>query len=421
MAAGNENSSASDNGTSNQTQAELDAYVKRVIGGSVPLHPSINFDELPKPRFTSTKVLKGLLLTRLLFATSQVDRPLLEDENIAIAQSTATFLRTSEIGPAIGSAAGAYQWFATMKDFKFPLVSTTGKRSFDPNRFAFLEGPRARLCWHSLRLSFYLSLGASIGYVFFGSYATATTVTRDRRDPRLKEIVEAENNAMKLAKERRESRGLPGQADAPMEVPKTRRPGDVFRMYIAGVRAAESGMSDQGRRELSNFEDLAQNENDEVAYEGGNTWIEGSQNRPSSGTTLPTAGISRVNKQESASQSDNFSDSFDGASPTAGNEPVTGGSAWDRLRQQAGSREPLNASKRSPLTHKPRENVWQKNRGATAEQPEQESSYDSFSFSKSEEERQLAKEEAQREFDERVERERRGGDFNEEKENRRWR
>ena len=45
------------------------------------------------------------------------------------------------------------------------------------------------------------------------------------------------------------------------------------------------------------------------------------------------------------------------------------------------------------------------------EQHEGSSSEDSFSFSSSDEEKGYAKAEAQREFDERVEKERRGGDF----------
>jgi hypothetical protein len=45
------------------------------------------------------------------------------------------------------------------------------------------------------------------------------------------------------------------------------------------------------------------------------------------------------------------------------------------------------------------------------EQREGATTGDSFAFSKTEEERTYAKEEAQKEFDARVERERRGGDF----------
>ena len=41
-----------------------------------------------------------------------------------------------------------------------------------------------------------------------------------------------------------------------------------------------------------------------------------------------------------------------------------------------------------------------------------------YSFSSADSDRQLAKDEAQKKFDEQVERERQGGDFN--KENRRW-
>lgn len=71
-------------------------------------------------------------------------------------------------------------------------------------------------------------------------------------------------------------------------------------------------------------------------------------------------------------------------------KPVQSGSAWERLRQQATSGKPVQPARRDTS-----------------------SSGDSFSFSSTDEDRQLAKAEAQKDFDSRIERERSGEEFEE--------
>lgn len=87
----------------------------------------------------------------------------------------------------------------------------------------------------------------------------------------------------------------------------------------------------------------------------------------------------------------------------------TGGSAWDRIRKQggipsAGSRGSNWPSGRGPPPTSTAPNAWSKSQRASGPG-------DGYTFSSAEEERQLAKSDAQKEFDDRVERERRGGDF----------
>lgn len=110
-----------------------------------------------------------------------------------------------------------------------------------------------------------------------------------------------------------------------------------------------------------------------------------------------------------ARQPKNFGDDFDDASPTGGSGAgdAGGGSVWERIRQQSASG---SSSVSEPSTRG-------RGRGVRSEQHEGSTSGDSFSFSSSEEERNYAKDEAQKEFDERVEKERRGGDFSD---GRRW-
>jgi hypothetical protein len=101
---------------------------------------------------------------------------------------------------------------------------------------------------------------------------------------------------------------------------------------------------------------------------------------------------------------------FDDASPTGGQgvaaetPPAAQGSAWERLRR--GEKPESSSSTGS------NQSAWQRAQNETQKEQRQGlTTGDSFAFSKSEEERSYAKEEAQKEFDSRVERERRGGEF----------
>lgn len=97
----------------------------------------------------------------------------------------------------------------------------------------------------------------------------------------------------------------------------------------------------------------------------------------------------------------NNNSSGDDASPQAAPAPRSSGSAWDRIRAESANSK---SSPRQSPTNTPQ---------VRNEQQEGSTLGDSFSFSSSDEERQLAKIEAQKEFDARVERERQGGDFSE--------
>ena len=117
-------------------------------------------------------------------------------------------------------------------------------------------------------------------------------------------------------------------------------------------------------------------------------------------------------------EAQSFDDSFDEASTTVrrGMEDTVavGESAWDRIRRQAsgqpagnrGSNWPAGQEQQAP---RPGQRAWR--RDSQRHPRERPETGDSISYSKSEEERQLARAEAQKEFDDRVEQERRSGDF----------
>jgi hypothetical protein len=108
---------------------------------------------------------------------------------------------------------------------------------------------------------------------------------------------------------------------------------------------------------------------------------------------------------------------FDHASPSQQppppDDPAPSESTWDRVRRLANekSQNPSPASSQDSWGRPPTGQRG-RNDGSSASE-----AGDSFAFSTADEERQLAKSEAQREFDARIERERHGGDFDEKK---RW-
>lgn len=128
-------------------------------------------------------------------------------------------------------------------------------------------------------------------------------------------------------------------------------------------------------------------------------------NQNPAGNRAATFQMEKVERQPK-----DFASDFDDASPTGGGGGMdgrdgSGGSVWERIRQQSAS-EPSGSN-------------MGRGRGMRGMQQEGSNPSDSFALPSSDEERSYAKDEAQREFDERVEKERRGGDFTSGRE-RRW-
>lgn len=129
-----------------------------------------------------------------------------------------------------------------------------------------------------------------------------------------------------------------------------------------------------------------------------------SPNSWSEAQTRGTRGGFRKPETQSESSRDIF---FDDASPTAGNDPDMGTSqpytrqtggpgAWDRLRRGGGSPSSSPSPRQAPMDRS----------YPGRESQDFETKSDSFSFSASEEEKRLAKDQAQAEFDAMLERER---------------
>ena len=325
-------------------------------------------------------------------AQNTLKRPPTQEEAAALTFWSTKFLVVYSYGAPLGLAGGLYRAWDLRNTFRFPFykpnLETFNPQVFPP-KLGLLTGNRAVLGWHVLRGIVYGYVGKGLGQIFFGGYALSVSEVGIRTDPRLKEYWEKENEKLRgvkdeLWKQRTEARGrLPGHSP--------RRPGQQTQPQQQHVDDASPaggmyGDGDQSAGYGSSTSSVGM-EDDQLREEEGRRkpWTRRPQVQP-----IPRA-------QELVEQPFDY---FDDASPTAGQGMVDDRaqskgqrSAWDRIRR---------GEKVGPT-------------GAAAKkQPKERREYgtaDSFTFSKTDEERSYAKDEAQKDFDARVERERSGKDF----------
>lgn len=164
------------------------------------------------------------------------------------------------------------------------------------------------------------------------------------------------------------------------------------RFGAPGTTASRSGV---GQDRQGHLQDQTRVADDAMAkFEDTNDWYNQMKPSPQSRAATETSGADPWQSFNSEPST------YDDASPTAPiqneNKP---GSAWDRIRQRG-------ATKANDLSS---------GNGAFSETAGQ-----SFSFSAEDQDQQLAKNEAQAEFDARIERERQGKDFSNESGGRQW-
>ena len=359
---------------------------------------SIDPSSLPKP-FPILGPLFGFgnaryqrLLTRQIQQVMEVlKRPPTYEETQALAFLVAKENRVISYGVPLGLGAGLWRAYSTRKTWKFPLYKVDD--SFNPSSVKIpggreiLKGQAARTFWQLARTSLYGSNGVILGFLLAAPYAASIAAVGTMNDPRLKDYV---NATVQRVKEEGARRTVQGR----------HKTGDETRAPTAG-NDTWNRQRTSSRREDTNFDDASPSAGQSMENYQYSSYSE----QPSKGTypgnsNSQDSGRSRTVRQpttESDSSSGFFDD--DDASPTSSkpSQPSSmgGGSAWDRLRRNASDPRPATyGGKQSPRR-----------------QGEESSGGDSYSFSGAEEDKQLAKDEAQKDFDARLERERRGGDF----------
>ncbi|KAG4418254.1 hypothetical protein IFR04_008612 [Cadophora malorum] len=329
-------------------------------------------------------------LTKKIAHSSQVlQRPLSQEEVDAFAFWTAKQVSILSYGVPFGVGGGLWRCWSTANEFRMPFyrpnLETFNPQAFPP-RMAVLKGNNAIMAWHALRAVLYGGMGNILGQLFFGSYSMSVATVGELGDKRLKPFIDAvKSQAAKQRGSLPNTTGQPGIGQQP-------------------------GIGVQSR-------DDASPGTIPMAEQSPDTSWEGMSEKKQPETTPQPKRWPQARPTPAPPPVDESSDQpfgmFDDASPTGGQgvqadiraAPVTsqGGSAWDRIRRG----EQSSTQRTAPITGSQQaqnQNAWsrvQKDGAAISE---------GYSYSKAEE-GDLAKGEAQKEFDARVERERRGGDF----------
>ena len=343
--------------------------------------------------------------------STALKRPLSQEEASAFAYWTAKQISIMSYGAPLGVAAGFWRAYSTAPLFRFPFWQPNLEKlqtdAFPP-KFPIIRGNRAVFAWHIVRGLAYGAGGNLIAQILFGSYSMSVAAVGELSDPRLKAMVEA---VRQQAQQKRGS--LPN--------PTGRQPGTVDGIQtqrgMGMGRSQQDDASPTGGMFGDENETLAQESNNNVSEV--NVGDERADERRGPG--LPSSKPIPAPRNVPETESQPF-DAFDDASPTGGqglasdtSTPQSSGSTWDRIRRgekTAPSSKPGSGWQNGRGQQQSGQSAWSKQqRDTQREQKEGSMMGDSFAFSKTEEERNYAKEEAQKEFDARVDRERRGGDF----------
>jgi len=347
----------------------------------------------PMPIFGSLfgyneKIYAQVLGARIAAANNTLKRRVTPDELKALSQHTGKQITILSYGSPIGIAGGLYRAYTTASTFRFPFYQPNPEKfnatTFPTPRNAILKGSRATIMWHILRYNAYVFIGKTVANLFFGSYAASVTAVGELSDPRLKELTKA----MREHASERSGRQLPSPAGIP------RPPMKPGQYPSQSQNTAQDNASPTGG--MANYEEPATTQSWPQEQTRGNPQMERWKSQPQP-------------QQAPSQQEEKPFDMFgDDASPTGGqgmqadmsSSTQSSGSAWEKIRR---------GQKPEP---KQKTSGWSRLQNNTQkEQREGSTMGDSFTFSKTEEERSLAQMEAQKEFDARVEKERRGGDF----------
>jgi hypothetical protein len=397
-------SNSSDSFTDSHPSSDSDPYSDSPDG-----HPNVTLDtrNFPKPiplvaglfGFNDELFVKAVNL-KIQAAVNALGRPVSQDEAAALAYWTAKQISIFSYGSPLGVAAGWWRCYNSANTFRFPFYQPnleTFQPDVFPPKLGMLKGMRAVLAWHAVRSTAYGAFGMFVGQILFGSYSASVVAVGEMSDKRLKPFIDAVR-----AKSQQRIGSIPGaggqrrpNAGPP---PNGRQPaGPQYDTQESPDDASPTGG-------MFGEENTAASPANTDGIMGGNTQTQERQWPPA----RPAPAQTRAQETEAQPF-----DAWDDASPTGGQgmteSTAPQGSAWDRLRR---GEKPAPVPQKSGGKQPTKQSAWSRQQDETQrEQKEGSTMGDSFAFSKSEEERNYAKEEAQKEFDARVERERRGGDF----------
>ncbi|KAF2157284.1 hypothetical protein K461DRAFT_289619 [Myriangium duriaei CBS 260.36] len=354
---------------------------------------AINFDSLPKPWGVLTPIdwrssphRTALLTAQLRQAQAILERPLRQEEVDAVTYSFAKSIQMVSYTIPASLLGGAAMTYRGADKFSVPFIRLSERAWFNPEKFGPLVGKQARVAWHSVRFSTWGALAMVLAGGFFGSMANSTAMSSLLGDPRMKDLKE------KMQKS--------GGNMRPAVPPPSQR---------SSIETQEGQMDNQAVRAESmwrrtrNQQRSSQQNDDDVSPTGGAGMSEDTgllsdsqmqmneRRQEYEAATAERNARNRAQQEQRPQQQQSRWPQQQSEQSGAGSSTAPG-SSWERLRRDAANR-PANA---------PRQD----------ERRSSSSVGEDFTFSHRDEDRQLAQQEAQKDFDARVERERQGGEFN---------
>ncbi|KAL8709225.1 MAG: hypothetical protein Q9220_005968 [cf. Caloplaca sp. 1 TL-2023] len=340
-----------------------------------------------------------LTAARQRYHAEIIHRDLTQKEKEGIAYHTYESVAITSIGMPIAAGFGILRAYQTREGYRFPFagqIKTEGGW-WDGERIRIrgqqvLKGDAARMLMHLARGTIYGAVAMWFGGWVVSSYATTVAAVGELRDPRLQEyktVIQARTKEqMEEMQVRKTHKDPTGQGNTNV--------GDLWKRHREDIGGQDDASPSAAIDDFGADTERLGGTNTGILSDAQMQSQERKQQAsPRKSPTENTASTFRLEKVEK--QPDSFADSFaDDSSSTGGKaESSPAGSTWDRIRSQAsrskGPGQSWNAIQKEQQA------------GSTAGE--------SFTFSSEDQQRQLAKDEAQNDFDARIERERRGGSF----------
>jgi hypothetical protein len=343
--------------------------------------------------------------TTINFAEQKIGRAVTYDEAQALAGHLYQMEQTSSYFTAIGVGLGALRCYQTAAVNRYPfLLPKPGK--IDPNKFLFLKGPLAQNVRHSWRGFLYMFVAGEFAKLCGQVVARPTAAQATANDPRMAKFTE-ELRAVSARQNASQAR----QVAEAREGGRTQNP-------AAGASSQSEPAASRHRKVVPR--ETANPSQDASPTAGNDSWSSASEGDFVSSSDAAQYNSSKPEPAQRTHSNSSWarqprSNEDDDASPTGGlfqdevqSQSRPGESSWDRLRRGGAPGASSPSQRPPPRRSDPprREQRGDSTRG---------SSSDSFPFVG--EDRNEVQAQAQQEFDARMQRERDGKDFNEEK---RW-
>ncbi|KAH8598796.1 hypothetical protein B0O99DRAFT_614188 [Bisporella sp. PMI_857] len=392
-----EMSAEADPSLENAPASDSDPYSSSDAAGA-SIHYTIDTSQLPRPLFYNRsrfdRAFTEICQQKLQSYSKIIGRRLTLEEVNAEAFWAARQLQITSYGGPVGIAYALWKVNSSRSTFQYPFFKPDLEEfkpgasipKFTPHS---IRGNKWTIpLLHSTRLGAYGLFSGLFAYVFFAGYATSIATVGEYHDPRLQDIIKT---VMRKAQLMRNPHSIQNDTEADSTA--------------GGSTSEYNGESSEQIKSIPK-------------YQGG-AFEQSAQKQTSSRQhQIPREDYEDLAQSDNPSFNLGLGERDDIASVPPAPLPTPKqmqGSAWDRVR--SGAMASPDKQETRPREHSG--SAWLRLQNNSGRKDDTSSAQDNLSFSKSEEQ-SLAKEEAQKDFDAMVDRERRGEEFRSEDGERRW-